>query len=639
LVTKTNAKKDSPRSESSKPKSSPDNLAAVTDEYLVQKIYQAIIAHGEPAKLIDIQKSVEDDSISLGLIRQALASHPQKFVQVDRRWDVSTRYLDIQRPAIKILEEILSTYGSPMAAWDAGHEMGLVFHRSTEGQQVIVERLLGSSPNFFSIQAGTETKYGLKSWLLDIQDSYKTQDDILFYNYLPSDALAPFENLELDWENDPAGSAAKVLSKAHGKPAVVDNRLLLLLAFNDLQDDFDARAIYSAFSKSEDLVSLPGRRWTSSAGAELLRDQFRKLGQAIAESPVEEEPEAEAAVPLSISPQDIVEIARILSESTEKAVHVSDLLDQLYEITPGDPSYDADIESLTQVLNNSADKFEWLGYDWYRPIGTLPPFIGQVPETLQFPVVPIVETPEGDVQDQMLEDEGFERGLEREILSPYAQDVNDQEESEHTVWPESEAGDPSSIRLVIKAHHKEIFTFPLCQIPHGFIAAEPKIVEVTLHDLSGRSYQAFADNKTQLLYGLGLFDLYADVIPDSGAVIHLNKTSTPGEFQFINKNETDPDIYIAPDRLQFLQDYRTEVESGPSVATYELVRYILEHSNAAMTYLAILTELNIVRRVKRRQLASILSAWTGFSVRSGLWSFDPKKAAQGFNKSKRKYII
>jgi hypothetical protein len=75
------------------------------------------------------------------------------------------------------------------------------------------------------------------------------------------------------------------------------------------------------------------------------------------------------------------------------------------------------------------------------------------------------------------------------------------------------------------------------------------------------------------------------------------------------------------------------------VATYDLVKYILEHSNAAMTFLSILTELNVVRRVRRRQLASILSAWSGFSVRAGSWTFDAKKAVQGFNKSKRKYVL
>jgi hypothetical protein len=639
LATKTSVKKESSRSESARPKIDKDAIALVTDEFLVQQVYQAIIAHGEPAKLADVQKSLDDESVSLGLIRQTLISHPQRFLQVDRRWDVSTRYLDSQRPAIRIIEEILTAFGSPMAAWDAAHELGLVYHRSTEGQQVIAERILGSSELFFAIPSGTETKFGMKSWLLDIQDSYKTLDNILFYNYLPVDALKPFHSLKLDWETAPVESAVKVIAAVHGKPGVVDNRLLLLLAYQELEDDFDQTAIYAAFAKSPELIALPGHRWTDAAGAEALREQFRKLSQTIAENPVEEEVEVEPSVPLSITPADLAEIERILADSTERAIHATELLEQLYETAPGDPSFDADLAILVETLNGAADQFEWVGYDWYRPLGSLPPYIGQVPETLQFPIVPLVETPEGDVLDQLIEDEGFERGLEREILSPYAQDVNDQEKSEETLWPEGHSLESQTIRLIIKAHHKEIFTFPLCQIPPEFIASTPKIVEVTLRDTSGRSYQVFADNETQLVYGLGLFDLYADITADSGAVVYIQKTSTPGEFLFINKGETDAEYYVSPERLQFLQDYRAEVESGPSAATYDLVRYILEHANSAMSYASILTELNIVRRVRRRQLASILSAWSGFSARAGLWSFDPKKAAQGFNKAKRKYVI
>ena len=195
------------------------------------------------------------------------------------------------------------------------------------------------------------------------------------------------------------------------------------------------------------------------------------------------------------------------------------------------------------------------------------------------------------------------------------------------------------IRCVLKAHHKEIGTFPMCQIPQGFLATEPAIVELTLRDREGAIYQVFADYETQLLYGLGLFDLYAEIAADSGAIFLLEKTPVPGEFRFVNDNETDPDVYVSPERLEQLQDYRAKLENGPAVATYDIVQYLLEHSNQAMSFLSLLTEVNIVRRVTRRQLASILSAWSGFSARAGLWSFNSKKAAQGFNKAKRKYII
>ena len=48
--------------------------------------------------------------------------------------------------------------------------------------------------------------------------------DVLFYNYLSADALAPFEAAaaEADWETDPLGSASRLLAAANGLP--VDNR-------------------------------------------------------------------------------------------------------------------------------------------------------------------------------------------------------------------------------------------------------------------------------------------------------------------------------------------------------------------------------------------------------------------------------
>jgi hypothetical protein len=160
-----------------------------------------------------------------------------------------------------------------------------------------------------------------------------------------------------------------------------------------------------------------------------------------------------------------------------------------------------------------------------------------------------------------------------------------------------------------------------------------------LREKDGTTHQVFVDYETRLIYGLGLFDIYANIAADSGAVFQLKKTSVPGELAFINDNETDPDVYISPERLDQLQNYRAEIESGPTVSTHDVIRYILEHSNQAMSYLSLLTELNVVRRVSRRQLASILSAWNGFSHRAGLWTYDAKKAAQGFNKAKRKYIL
>ncbi len=639
MATKTADKKESKKKTAAPAQPGSSSIDRLAEEYLVGKIHQAIAASDGPAKTVDIVRAIGDDDITLGLVRHAMISHSARFIAVDRRWDITSRYTDRSRPVLRLAEEVVSNYGEPITAWDLAHELGIVLGRSTEGMETAAERVLAGSGRFFAIDdVEFGKRYGLLSWLLDVSDDYHTEEDVLFYNYLPADAAKPYAKLTLDWEADPAVAAAQVLGASAGEAKIVDNRLLLFLAWKSLSEDYEGEALYQAFAGSEDLIALPDHRWTNREGLSALRAALRAQSQRLAELPEEEEPEAAEATPLTVSADDLVEMARLVESSEDIGIRVSALVEAHYEVGPGDRTYRNDVETVLAALKAHPDQFEWVGYDRFRAPGTLPPIIGQVPESLTFPQIPQIETPEGDLLDQLLDDEGFERGLDREILSSVAQDVNDQEAPEDTLWPEGVSADAQTLRLVLKAHHKEIGTFPLCQVPPGFFATEPGVVELILRDKAGATYDVYADYETQMLYGLGLFDLYANIPSDSGAIFILEKTATPGEFLVDYSNETDPDAYISPERMEQLQNYRAELETGPTVATHDLARYILEHSNQAMSFLLLLTELNVVRRTTRRQLASILSGWSGFVHRAGSWSYDSKKALQGFNKAKRKYV-
>ncbi len=617
------------------------SLDAVADEYLVHRLHQAIVSHGEPVKIADIARGIDDEAISMGLIRNTLTRYPQRFLSIDRRWDINTRYLDKQRPAQRLLEEIVANYAAPITAWDAAHEFALVSGRTPEGVLATIEKIFRGSGRFAELTVSGNPRYVSSTWLLDTSDDYLTDSDVLFYNFLPADAPDAYASLKLDWENDPVTAVETLLQKTSAKtPRIIDNRLVQYLAFKALGEDFDARALYGELLASDRLVVLSEHRWSDPETVQALRNYYIERAQSLAELPEEEEAEVEESTPLNVSEDDLLEFDHIIADADEKAVRATFLLQEVFEIGAGDRTFANDIQTVIDSLRSRPERFTWVGYDRFRAPDSLPLYIGQVPESLLFPVVPQIETLDGDLMDQMLDDEGFERGLEREVLSSVAQDANDQEPSENTVWPDGVSADSTTIDLVLKAHHKEIGTFPLCQIPQGFLATEPNIVELTLRDKNGSSFQAFADYDTQLIYGIGLFELYGEIAADSGAVIRLEKTNIPGEFLFINTGETHADIYVSPERTAQLQAYRNDVvEAGPTVSSYDIVKYVLESSNSAKSYLALLTETNIVRRVSRRQLASILSAWSGFSHKSGLWTFDSKKATAGFNKAKRKYTI
>ena len=81
---------------------------------------------------------------------------------------------------------------------------------------------------------------------------------------------------------------------------------------------------------------------------------------------------------------------------------------------------------------------------------------------------------------------------------------------------------------------------------------------------------------------------------------------------------------------------RAENESLP---TFEIMREIMEHYRKGIEYITLLTEINIVRRVSRRLVASLLSEYHCYFQRGGAWVYDATKLTQGFDKSKRKYLI
>src|SRR5207249_4798159 len=101
----------------------------------------------------------------------------------------------------------------------------------------------------------------------------------------------------------------------------------------------------------------------------------------------------------------------------------------------------------------------------FRPQGSVPGYVFTVPGLLEIPETHFTDA-EGNPIDQLLADEGFDGGLEREILNPLAQDVLDEEP---VAAPDPNP--PSNARAVVKYHHKQIGTLPLCQFASGFFPA------------------------------------------------------------------------------------------------------------------------------------------------------------------------
>ena len=626
---KTSTKKTAPAA---------DPAEALAQETLTTLLHRALVRLGEPARVGEIAREVGDEAVTPALARHIMESQPRRFVAVDRRWDITARYLDKTRPTERILEELITLYGAPIPTDNAAGELAQITGRVREAFTEVAPRMLRGAP-FFPIAGGLA--YGLRSWLLDLTS--EREDDLLFYNYLSVAKLAPFQSAAkgLDWEDNPTGAALAVLTAGKGQP--VDNRVVQYFAWKALGEEFDGAALYDAVATDrETFLALADHRWLLRESLEPLRAVWRAQAEKAAEIGAEE-PVAEAAAvvetvakPLEVTDEDAEEIASYF-EGHEDIIRVSDLLTHVFEIRPGGRTFTTDSETLTTYLRAHANQYLWVGTDRFRAPGSLPPYIGQLPESLTFPTLPRFETADGEILDQMLDDAGLEEGLQEEILDPVAQDVNDQDPASAARWPEGATVDAPRLRLVLKAHHKEIGTFPLAQVPPGFFPTEPNIVELTVRDAAGNGYPFYVDYDVQLVYGL--FDVYAEVAAESGAVVYLEKTDKPDEYKFVDENETDPGVFVSPARMEELIEFRGEVESGGAISTYDIVRRILDHYRKGCSFLTLLTEVNLVRRTPRRLLASVLSGYAAFHPRANRWTFDPKKEPEGFDKNKTGHIL
>lgn len=610
-----------------------DPVESLALEYLTVQLHRALVRLGEPARISEIIRETGDESITPGLARHIMDSHSRRFVSIDRRWDLAARYLDKRAPVSKTLQEVVTLFGAPIGLDEAAGELAIIYSRVREHFDETTPRMF-LDPRYFALDGGHA--YGLRSWLLDV--SGNNDEDVLFYNYLTRDAVNAFKGAEkFDWETDPVQAAREFIVMADGLP--VDNRVFQWYAWKALGDDFDPEDLYQQLhQESAEFIPLPDHRWVLADTIERAREFWTGLAGRVADF-VEEaapaEPIAEVpAKPLEVTANDLAQL-RAFIRDREDFVSVSEFLTNVLEVAPGSRTFDADSISLAEALKQHHDDFVWVGSDRFRAPDTLPAYLGQLPESLTFPVLPRFETADGEILDQMLSDGAFDDALTAEMMDSVAQDVGDQENTA-TRWPDGVSAGGKSIRLVLKSHHKEIGTFPLSQIPRGFLPPAPDIVEITVNDEAGNSYPVFVDYNVQLIYGL--FDLYTEIAAESGAVFTLEKTDHPAVLKFVNSNETDSGVFVSQHRLDELGEYRTEVESGP-VSTYDIIRRILDHYRKGCSFLTLLTEVNLVRRTPRRLIASVLSGYTAFHERANRWTFDPKKEPEGFDRRKSEFIV
>ena len=312
---------------------------------------------------------------------------------------------------------------------------------------------------------------------------------------------------------------------------------------------------------------------------------------------------------------------------SEESVTSTKLLEEYFEITPGTKTFIDDFANMNNALRADASVV-WVGGDRFRKAGNVPDYIHEIPAPFEFFQSGVLNE-ENEEVDVELTDEGLNSSLRKLLQHPLALDVEDED-----IQPALK-NQPDSIRLVMKSIHRELGTFPLAQLPTGWISDEPKVQETIFVDGSGKELQVWVNNETRLMYGL--IDWWLDQPIESGAVFTLTKTPELNVFEFAYLDQPDPVVYISTQRMEELRTLGAEAEGK---STLDLLIEVMSHWPKGADYLTVLAEINVARRTSRRLVASLLSSYQCFYQRSGspVWHFDSKKVEQGFDKSKKKFI-
>lgn len=592
-----------------------ENARSYVDRMILEKLseLEAVV------KLSELAERLSDQNIGLATVRSLLASNPDRFAYFERKWIPAARLQGLGKPFAEMIRIVLDRIGGPVPTSLVVQEIARIRREPVETVEEPVLRILDRDPAFIVTRSGNVflTAIGFEAY-------DETHDRALAINGITEAELqeASSKLKNANFRTDEG------IREAVRKAAPISLKLLGAVAWNALNEkDPHSVLMYDAKDFAEKVLETPGfvfgpdgmihpeadvRRWVTTA---------TKLADRLAPSV-----EMEDATPIEIKEEDVDRlVARIVGN--EQSTTATRLLEDFYEITPGTKTFPDDLANLIGILQARSET-AWVGGDRFRRAGDVPDYIDEVPEPFYFQPSGVINE-ENEPVDVELTDEGLSSSLRKLLVHPLALDVLDEEPQP------SPKQMPESIRLVLKSIHRELGTFPLAQVPTGWLEKTPKIQELIFQDSSGRELQVWVNNDARLMYNL--FDWWYEQPIESGAVFTLTKTSRSNVLEFLWMDQPDPVVFISTQRMEELRRIGSEAEGK---STLDLLIEVMAHWPKGADYLTILAEVNVVRRSSRRLIASLLSSYQCFYQRSGspVWHYDPKKLELGFDKTKRKFV-
>jgi hypothetical protein len=599
--------------------------------YVEDKAADLLRSRGDAASAAEIAEGLElGKSLPMRLVRGILMAST-RFRQDGRVWRLAPPGSDPTMSAERVVAELILARGKPVSVDDVVRDFAATRDVLEEDARAIVESMVRVSPEVV-VLAGGELAH--RSWLLEVPTG--DEQDVRFVNFRGESSAELDLFLAVAGNGrraaDPVGTVSSAIEKA-GLP--ISTRVAAFLAWRRDPEGFDASEFLAKLSASKKLQVLSSGHWFVDA---LLADFERAVKRFKVPDKVAAEAGPEARDGIEVQPRDIEEVERIIIEE-EKAISSRRILERYFDYVSSDKGYEKALKALSAAL--AADgRFIKVGEDSWHIKDLIPSYIFEIPAPLEFERVSgaVVDIDELDVVDPIITDEGYEGTLKEDVLDPYAEDVGDCD----FIATADSAG---RARCMTKYHHVSAGTLPLCQIPLDFFPMESEVSEgtITVIDERGDERKKLMDidvwvNRTlMLIYGVSR--LYDQNLARVGQVFYFERGSGSDNWRIELTEEVDPDISLSPKRIAELEAMRTMAAEEPW-SLFQIVREVLTFHRSGASFPRIMTEVGIVRRARRAEVASILSSYHCFYAKGDhkLWNYDERKLSQGFKKSKRKYL-
>lgn len=597
---------------------------------------EVILNSDEPLRTVDAARAVAEhlglalNEEELGglssVVRMVLDSDPL-FSQSNRQWDLALRMGraegDRRKPVERAIEDFIDLLGRPSRPHPVAVLVSSVYGRDSAYYEAMIERLAPTRPQFFPARDG---RFGITRWLIDI--SSDEPEDVEYDNFDDTTVLNALREVARAASGEgPTEFAIDVVRRA-GDP--VENRALLFLTWSKFPD-IDPDELFVDLFASPEVVLERGPVWVTAESHQQVLEEIRTLSAnpetatdlVAATVPAEDEDTGILApTTVRVSDEDLEQVYDFMAQN-ERSYRVSELCQQALESFPGSRTYPGVVASLTSRMRED-ERFQWVGFERFRLQGTVPPEVELLPEGLAFDEGEYLGE-EGAEVDKVLDPREWKHGLEEQVQHYLVQDVGDDSTA-------PQANPAARLEVSPPLHHYVAGTRYLRNSDRGFFPVEPELVQVTLSAPDGSRFEAWVNNRLGLLYGLK--EWYDANLPWVGGKFTIEHGSQQDEYVLNYSGEVEPLMDISTERLQQLLPLRGEAASEMLPLT-EIVLRLLRAYPDGVHFVTLFTEVNVVRRVRRAQLASILSGQRYFQQvqgQPGLWHYDEKRA----QKSKKK---